>query len=122
MYAHIAIVPRVGNDFSVEVRHDDEGNWETYFNGHCLIQAAEWLDLALKHNPNYPVLCVGWDTVEPCPINGYVFKIRKDDKVRSFFRAELSDPFNNRRTYQAVNRGSKVSFAMVGSGRTLEHV
>jgi hypothetical protein len=121
MYAHIAIVPRVGNDFSVEVRHDDEGEWETYFNGHCVIEAAEFLDLALKHNPGYGVLCTGWSQ-EQCPINGYVFKIRKGDGVRSFFRAELSDPFANRRTYLAVNRGSTVSFAMVGTGRTLVDV
>ena len=118
MYAHIAIAPRVGDKFSIEIRHSDDGDWETYYKGHCIIEGAEWLDLALKHNPGYPILCVGWDTLKPCPINGYVFNVRKDDSVRSFFRAELSNPFNNRKTYAATNPESKVSFNMVGNGRT----
>jgi len=108
----------VGNKFSIEIRHDNEGDWETYYKGSCVIAGAEWLDLALKHNPGYPILCVGWNALHSCPINGYVFKICKDDSVRSFFRAELRDPFNNRRTYAATNPKSQVSFTMVGNGRT----
>jgi len=118
---YIAIVPRLGNDFSIEVRHDDEGNWETYYNGSCINNASQFLNLALKHYPSYAVYPVDWDAQDPCPMNGYVYKVRNVEdelKNRAFYKAEVRDPFLNRRTYQASMRDKVISFSMVGKGMT----
>jgi len=110
---HIAIVPRYGNDFSIEVRHDDEGNWETYFNGSCLTLAAQMLNLALRDNPTYNIQLVGWDGVT-APLNGYIFRIRTETRDRRFFQ-DVQNPFENRKIHQARNPEASVSFTMLGT-------
>jgi len=114
-YPHIAVVPRYGNDFSIEVRHDDEGDWETYFNGSCLMQASKHLDLAMKDNPAYRVVPVGWDDAA-CPLNGFIFRVRTDNNIHRFFRSNIRNPFENRKVYEKTNPGSTVSFTMLGEG------
>lgn len=114
MQSHIAIVPRYGNDFSIEVRHDDEGNWETYFNGSCLTLAAQMLNMALRDNPTYKIQLVGWDGVN-APLNGYIFRVRTKTLDRRFFRQDVQDPFVNREIYQAREPEASVSFTMLGA-------
>ena len=109
---HIAVVPRCGDDFSIEVRHDNEGDWETYFNGHCLEAAKRVINLALKHHPTYRVRLVDWQD-RPSPLSGFVFNIIRTDKVERFFRT-CNNPFYNRKVYQSNNPKATVSFDMIG--------
>jgi len=113
MYAHIAIVPRLGTDFSIEVRHDDEGTWETYFNGSCLTLASQCLNLAVRTYKDYPVRMVGWDDMKK-PIQGAVFNVIRDKEVVKRFFRETKKPFENRKVYQYDNPGCTVGFDMIG--------
>jgi hypothetical protein len=112
---HIAISPRLGDDFSVEVRHDDWGNWECYYNGNCIEKAAKMINIALLEYPEYPVLTLDWGDKD-CPLNGFVFKVRKDLEINCFFKSakEVRNPFYNRKVYANANPESTVSFRQIG--------
>lgn len=114
MQPYIAISPCVGNDFRIEARYDNEGDWEQYFNGSCLTLATQCLNLALRDNPTYNVRMVGWGSQTPA-LNGYIFRVKTEIKDHKFFRQNVHNPFENRKVYQASEPGSSVSFTMLGT-------
>ena len=110
---YIAIVPRCGNDFSIETRDDDY--IETWYNGSCVIEAQKYLNSLLKHKPDLPVYLQGWDS-KSCPLSGYLFRLRSSDRgYHSAFFRNCLDPFENRKIYSKMNPESSVSFQMIGT-------
>jgi hypothetical protein len=99
------VMPRV-KGFSVEIRHDEEGTWETWYNGADLHEGMNWLNLALKDHPAYPLY------VEDKNISGYLYRIRDDFGFRCFFKHAdtISNPFYNRKVYANSNPDTTVSF------------
>ena len=115
MYPNITIASRVsssGKAFSVEVRHDDEGDWETYFRGDDKAQGIAVLNDVLGQHPNYPLYVGGREV----PVQGYLFTIKYDQtenpERRRFFRTtdEVRNPFVNRKMYAVANPKGTASF------------
>jgi hypothetical protein len=112
VYPNITIMSRVSGfaepSFSVEVRHDDEGDWETYFNDCDKEAGLKIIDHLLGQFPEYPLLFEGQEV----PIKGYLYKIVRDNSVSRFFRTvdSVTNPFYNRKIYANANPDATVSF------------
>jgi len=110
-YPNITVASRCsvdGDGFSVEVRHDDEGDWETYFNGNNRDLGVSAINTLLKQFPSYKLLIGGHEV----PLAGYLFSIRKGDDVEKFFKPldKVRSPFYNRKVYANTNPEASVSF------------
>ena len=108
-YPNISVMPRISSSgcaFSVEVRHDDEGDWETYFNGDDREKGLATLDACLLNYPDYTLY------IDTHVVQGYLYQIRTEKKTEKFFKPldKLRNPFYNRKVYENSNEGSTVSF------------
>jgi len=115
MYPNITVRSRVSGfdvpSFSVEACHDNEGDWETWFNGTEVELGVAAINNLLNQYPDYDLYIE--DT--HVPIKGYVFQIRTDNNVKKFFRGvdSVKNPFYNRKVYENATEGSTVSFTAI---------
>ncbi len=109
-YPNISVEPRISSTddpaFSVEVRHDNEGDWETWYNGVDQAMAIEIINQLLKQYPDYPLYINSRD------VSGYLFKVQHEENLERFFRGvdTVRNPFYNRRIYAKNNPDATVSF------------
>ena len=88
-YPNISVMPRIsksGRAFSVEVRHDNEGDWETYFNGDDHEMGMKVLNECLSKWADYPL----YIDEHEVNVKGYLFKVKTvkdgEENVRKFFK------------------------------------